>query len=220
MSTEDEILSRCPLFRGLGKDCWGDLFHCLQVQRKHYAKGEILFSTGEKASYLGLVLKGFLTTEYLDYEGNRNIIATIGEGELFGDAYSCSGNGFYLVDIVSQCQLEVLLIGIDRITHACAQTQKYQVTLLNNLNRILADKYVSLSRKSILLSARSTREKLLSYFYEQSKLHQGGNFEIPFTQQQLADYLFVERSGLSLELNKLRREGHLLYHDGRYRFLG
>ena len=35
------------------------------------------------------------------------------------------------------------------------------------------------------------------------------SFEIPFDRQELADYLEVERSGLSAEISKLRREGIL-----------
>lgn len=216
MDTQEAIFERSPLFRGLSKDCWPDLLHCLQAETRHYEKGETIFFTDEPAAYLGIVTSGFVTTEYLDYDGNRNIIASIGLGELFGDAYSCSGRRRYLVDIVAQCHVEVLLIGIDKILHPCLAAAKYQVPLLSNLTQILADKYVSLSRKSIIVSSRSTREKLLAYFYEQSKLHEDQPFEIPFTQQQLADYLFVERSGLSSELNRLKKEGILRYQKGRF----
>jgi|LAHS01.1.fsa_nt_gb CRP/FNR family transcriptional regulator, dissimilatory nitrate respiration regulator len=218
MTTEEQIYSTSPLFRGIGKDCWADLFHCLQASKLHYSKGETIFATDEKAQYLGLILQGFVTTEYLDYEGNRNIIASMGVGEIIGDAYSCSKGGRYLVDIVSQCEVTILLISVEKIIHSCVEAQKYQVALLSNLNQLLADKYVTLSRKSLINSERTTREKLLAYFYEQSKIHGDKPFAIPFTQQQLADYLFVERSGLSLELNKLKKEGILLYRDGEFTF--
>jgi CRP-like cAMP-binding protein len=214
MEIENEILEKNPLFLGLSKDCFSDLFHCLQVERKTFHKGEIIFSTDQTAVYLGIVLKGFVTSEYIDYDGNRNIIASIGVGELFGDAFSCSRKKKYMVDIVSQCDVEVLFIAVERIIHSCSEAQKYQVTLLSNLNTILAEKYVTLSRKSIINSGRTTREKLLSYFYELNKLSLGQPFAIPFTQQQLADYLFVERSGLSTEFNKLKKEGLIIMKDG------
>ena len=35
----------------------------------------------------------------------------------------------------------------------------------------------------------------------------GTHFTIPFDRQQLADYLGVDRSALSAEIGKLRREG-------------
>ena len=41
-------------------------------------------------------------------------------------------------------------------------------------------------------------------------------FDIPFSRQQLADYLSVERSGLSLELGKMRDEGLLDFHKSHF----
>ena len=44
----------------------------------------------------------------------------------------------------------------------------------------------------------------------------GYEFDIPFSRQQLADYLGVERSGLSLELGKMRDEGLLDFHKSHF----
>ena len=41
-------------------------------------------------------------------------------------------------------------------------------------------------------------------------------YDIPFSRQQLADYLGVERSGLSLELGKMRDEGLLDFHKSHF----
>ena len=42
----------------------------------------------------------------------------------------------------------------------------------------------------------------MSYFSAEAQRRGGYEFNIPFSRQQLADYLGVERSGLSLELGK------------------
>ena len=44
-------------------------------------------------------------------------------------------------------------------------------------------------------------------------------FSIPFDRQQLADYLGVDRSALSNELSKLRREGLLTTRKNRFSLL-
>ena len=41
-------------------------------------------------------------------------------------------------------------------------------------------------------------------------------FDIPFSRQQLADFLAVERSGLSLELGKMKKEGLLDFHKEHF----
>jgi CRP-like cAMP-binding protein len=66
-----------------------------------------------------------------------------------------------------------------------------------------------LHQKIDVTSKRTTREKLMAYLLSQAK-HQGSNsFTIPFDRQALADYLEVDRSGLSVEISKLRKEGVL-----------
>ena len=58
-----------------------------------------------------------------------------------------------------------------------------------------------------ITSRRTTREKLLAYLSAQARAAGSDSFVIPFDRQGLADYLGVDRSALSAEIGKLRREG-------------
>ena len=49
----------------------------------------------------------------------------------------------------------------------------------------------------------------MTYLMMQAKQNHSHDFLIPFDRQELADYLEVERSGLSAEISKLRKEGIL-----------
>jgi CRP-like cAMP-binding protein len=44
-------------------------------------------------------------------------------------------------------------------------------------------------------------------------------FEIPYDRQELADYLEVDRSGLSAEIGKLKREGIIDNHKSSFTIL-
>ena len=76
----------------------------------------------------------------------------------------------------------------------------------------LASKIIVFQQKAEITSKRSTREKLLSYLALQAKKANSDSFDIPFDRQELADYLEVDRSGLSAEISKLRREGIIENH--------
>jgi CRP-like cAMP-binding protein len=73
----------------------------------------------------------------------------------------------------------------------------------------LAIKTLQFHQKIEITSRRSTREKLMTYLMFQAKKADSSRFEIPFDRQELADYLGVERSGLSTEIGRLRAEGIL-----------
>ena len=49
---------------------------------------------------------------------------------------------------------------------------------------------------------------------------EGSNtFLIPFDRQQLADYLCADRSALSNELSKMKREGLIIFKKNKFRIL-
>ena len=75
--------------------------------------------------------------------------------------------------------------------------------------KVVANKNIMFHQKLEITSKRTTREKLMSYLMLQAKQYKSNRFEIPYDRQELADYLQVERSGLSAEIGKLRRKEFL-----------
>jgi CRP-like cAMP-binding protein len=53
----------------------------------------------------------------------------------------------------------------------------------------------------------------------QSKKVNKKSFTIPFDRQELADYLEVERSGLSMEISKLKKDGIINSHKNHFELL-
>ena len=53
----------------------------------------------------------------------------------------------------------------------------------------------------------STKDKILAYLQYISKQANSKYFDIPFNRQEMADYLSVDRSALSFELSKLKKQG-------------
>mgnify|MGYP004628697071 CR=1 FL=1 len=62
---------------------------------------------------------------------------------------------------------------------------------------------------------RMTHAKLRFRFSAEAQQRGSYAFDIPFSRQQLADYLGVGRSRLSIELEKMRGKGLLAFHKSR-----
>jgi len=212
---EQALCPDSPLFAGVTAAELPPLLQCLQAQRRAVARGETIFAAGDPADRLGIVLSGRVLTVYADMFGGSSILGAMEAGQLFGDAFSCSAERRMPVSVVAQSDGAVLLIGIERILHACGHLCPPHLRLTENLVHILADKYLAQSRKMIHLSGRSTRRKLLSYLSGQMR-EAGGPFTVPLNRQELADYLFVDRTGLSAEWNRLLREGLLRPEGARF----
>ena len=59
----------------------------------------------------------------------------------------------------------------------------------------------------------------MAYLLDQAKGRGSAEFTIPLDRQGLADFLGVERSAMSAELSKLRRDGILESTGSRFRIL-
>lgn len=119
------------------------------------------------------------------------------------------------VSVEAKEDTTILFLNVGRILSICQDGCSFHAQLIQNLLIDMAQKNRKLSEKITHMAKRSTREKLLSYLSEQAVKNKSSEFEIPYNRQQLADYLSVDRSGLSVQLCRLRDEGKLTFHKNR-----
>ena len=56
----------------------------------------------------------------------------------------------------------------------------------------------------------------MEYFSQQTRLQGTRTFTIPFNRQQLADYLSVDRSSMTVELYKMKDEGLIEFQKNQF----
>ena len=59
----------------------------------------------------------------------------------------------------------------------------------------------------------------MAYLLQISQKSGSMKFDIPFDRQELADYLEVERSGLSTEIGKMKKEGIIENNKNHFELL-
>ena len=120
---------------------------------------------------------------------------------------------------VAESDSRIALLDSRRIGTCCGNACAFHSRLINNLLRLVANKNLLLHQKLRVTSRRTTREKLMEYLMSQAKQQGSPEFTIPFDRQELADYLEVDRTGLSVEIGRLRREGVLESSKSTFRLL-
>lgn len=204
-----EILKHCPLFEGIPLEDLDAMLSCIGGHTVEVGKGQSIFQEGDPATHVGMVLSGAVRLVRADYYGNRSIVAHIGPAELFGETYACAAVTALPVSVVADTDSKVLLMDCRRITTSCTNACVFHNRMIFNLLRMVATKNLVFDQKIQVTSQRTTREKLMAYLLNQAKLQGSSSFTIPYDRQGLADYLEVDRSGLSAEISKLRKEGIL-----------
>lgn len=214
-----EILKKCPLFDRIEEDRLLTMLDCLGAKVVSFDKKYTIMAEGKPAKYIGIVLSGSAQIVQIDYYGNRSILSGIGPSEMFAEAFACAEIGAIPVSVIANEPCDVMLINCDHILHTCHNNCGFHQQLIFNLMKDLATKTILFHQKIEITSKRTTRDKLMAYLMFQAKKAGGNRFSIPFDRQELADYLEVDRSGLSAEISKLRREGVLESHKKEFKLL-
>lgn len=208
------------LFRNINREEAERVLGCLSAVRKSYKKGELIFHAGEKAKAMGLVANGSVEIVRDDYWGNRQVLGKAHAGDLFGESYACMPDEIFMVSALASEDCEVLFLEVGKILTTCSPACEFHSRLIHNLLYVLAEKNLNLTRKIDHMSQRSIREKVMAYLSFQAERKQSDTFEIPFSRQQLADYLAVDRSALSAELSRMQKDGIITYERSRFTICG
>lgn len=209
-----ETIKECPIFKNFSIDEIIEIFSVISFYEKDYKKNDIILAENTKVEYFGIITNGKIALSNFDYFGNRNILNVFEKGDSFAEA---------LVSLEIQIPHEVISLtdsSIVWIEYKSLSKSLYYQKILNNLLNIISTKNLILNKKLQILSKRTTREKILEYLSNQKKaLSLDSNFEINLNRNEMADYLALDRSNLSRELGKLKKEGIIDFKKNKFKLL-
>ena len=213
------IVSAHPVFEGLTlEECKKFLTSCLKARPVTYHKPEYVYRKGEDIRDIHIVLDGTVRIVREDIWGNMTLSEEVKRGGSFGTIYACTP-GVKADDsaLVYSEDAVVLSLEVKRMLTLCSNACAHHIKIVQNLVAVISESNLFMRRKLTYLSLRTTREKLLAYLHDESARVGSVTFDIPFNRQQLADYLSVNRSAMSVELSRLKEEGVIDY-AGRHHF--
>lgn len=192
--------------------------NCLRMQKKTFTKGQIITTYMEKRKQICILLSGKADLIRYDLKGNKDIIERFHSNDIFGEAfYPVNINNELFVLAAENC--EVLLFLYDDIRIKCRNNCKFHTTLVSNLFELTLNRAINQNTRIEILSKRTIREKLLSYFSILSGKEFNKTITLPFSLTSLADYLSVDRSAMMRELKSLTSEGFISKQGNKIKLL-
>ena len=213
------ILEKCALFEGIRSEDLLPMLSCLGARVTRFKKNQTLFSEGDDAKFVGIVLSGSVQIVKEDYHGHRSIVSRAGAGELFCESFACAGEKTLPVSVVAVEDSAVVFIDSRRICVSCSNACAFHSRTVQNLLKVVASRNLQFHQQMEITAKRTTREKLMAYLLSEAKRAGSDSFSIPYDRQALADFLLVERSAMSAEIGKLRKEGVLESRKNQFTLL-
>lgn len=207
------------LFRGMTEAELTACVSALSAREKQYPRGSLILRAGETTDRMGIVLAGSVTIESNDAWGGCTVLSHVGQGGFFAETYALLQNEAMLVDVRANEDSRILFLSLGGLADEALPPAPWQYKLTAKLLLISAHKNLALTGRSFHTASKSVRGRVLAYLNAVSLQQHSPAFDIPFDRQQLADYLNVERTALSKELGRMRREGLIQCRRNHFQIL-
>ncbi len=196
-----EMISSIPLFEGLPKSqC--EALNRIAI-RKHYRKGQKIFSEGDPGAGLYSVVSGRVKIFKLSPDGKEQIFHFFHRGEIFGEVAVFTGKG-YPANAEAQEDGDVLFFPRLDFVQLIKQDPSLALNMLATLSWRL-HKFSDLVED---LSLKEVPSRLSAHLLYLSSIQDGSNdLELQISKGQLAALLGTIPETLSRILNKMNRQG-------------
>ena len=199
-------------------ECQAMMF-CFKTKFKTFEKHQTIVKQGDPMENVVLIVKGGAKIENLDNLGNINILTQLKAGGAYGIETAYAGKINYKDSLIATEKTLVLFMNRYRLLNQCDNRCKRHEIIIKKINQMIAENNIELQNKLSFMSKKTIREKLLSYFLYMTEKNQSNYFEIPFNVTELANYLSVDRSALSNELGKMKKDNIIDYDKKQYRLI-
>lgn len=176
---------------------------CFLPVTRTFQKGQSILNNSTDSDTLGIMLSGTAYLVTSNSEGQRRILEYYRHGNIIGKCYlpPVDDKDYYVVAKTS-CTID--FISRKKLLTCCSKVCTKHIKMIDGL-------MASTTRKSLMhidvLSQRSLRSKLISFFGYIRMQKKSDSFTLPLPLTDLADYLAVDRSAMMREIKKLNDEG-------------
>ncbi|OPL08156.1 MAG: hypothetical protein AVO33_01865 [delta proteobacterium ML8_F1] len=173
------------------------------IRVKSYGDGEIIYFEGDQCQTFDLILEGNLKAQSINISGNIFTVTNFTKGDSLGANLLFGYRNLYHMTITAQGKVQILQLDKSVIMPLSQKSEKflqYFIESLSNNTTILGEKLTT-------LGSRSLRENII-HLLDTLSMKQGTlKVTLPYSRQELADQLGVQRPSLSREFGKMKAEG-------------
>ena len=209
-----ESVINSGLFGNLKKSEYIDAFEQLKITSKTYNRGEPIYYEGDVIDKLCIVERGSVYGEKTYHDGEVHILDVFEEGSMFGLEVVLSKTRKSAVDYISNEESVVVFVAVNAINKS-----KYAKEIQSALTYMLADSNIRMARKVEILAERGLRDRILVYLNILRRKSNSNTVTVRMNREQLAQFLCVNRSALSNELNKMKKEGVIDFKRDQFTIL-
>lgn len=174
---------------------------------KVYKKGEVIHFDGDQCKGLEVILDGKIVIERIDENGDLFTITELYPDDILGGNLVFSRNPYYPMTISARTDVEIIDIGKEVLFELCCDHREFLYVFL----RLISGNTLILGDKIKHYANRSIRDTIWAYLRQEYYLQKTFKIRLNTTKKALAERIGVQRTSLSRELQKMKKEGLITY---------
>lgn len=182
-------------------------------------KGNYLINFQERFDYFGMIIKGRLNIMYIYGNGHYGITGVLEDASLFGVELICSKSRISPYYAVAMQQTQVISFPAELIMSSGVLPEDIRIRILQSTLAYVADENMRKEYRLAILFQKGLRERIMTYLTMQANKRKTNNFTIPFTRDEMASFLCVNRTRLSHELSLMEKEGIIKFNRNNFTLL-
>lgn len=202
---DEQKYKELPLFQHMQEKEIHEILLTAGCFVKNFKKGNYIYQENEVIHSLGVILTGHVYMVKEDVWGEETILVRMGKGDLFGENFACSPNPASTVTFYAPQAAEVLFIPYERLLRHAGN--RNVLLFITNLISMMTYKSQNLMRKINVVSRKSLREKIQCFLSLEAEKTGTLDFTIPFSREEMAEYVCANRSALSRKLKAMEKDG-------------
>lgn len=218
MDTTLSELTQCRLFRDLPPETLKrELLPLGKV--RDYEKQTILIAPGDRVDRFAVVVRGKAQISQIFSDGTSSLMDALGPGYTLGTDLICTRSRRAPYYAIAAMQLRLLWFPGAMLLEAGRLPGEIREVLWRNLLTVLSDGNLRKHYRLAILAQRGLRDRVLVYLTMQAERRGTPTFRIPFSREELAAFLCVNRSALSHELSRMEAEGLIRFRKNEFTLL-
>ena len=168
-----------------------------------YKKNSVIHFDGETCNKLEIILSGKVVVDRIDKSGTLLTISEFYKDDILGGNLLFSKNPYYPMTVLTQLPTDIL--GIDR--EVLFELFCNNPIFLRTYLELTSDRAFILGDKIKHYINKTIRESIMNYLNYESKKQNSNHIKLNITKKALAERIGVQRTSLSRELAKMRKDG-------------
>ena len=186
------------------------IFSSTKFEIKEYGNEQIIHFQNEVCHTLDIILKGKVAVQNIDENGNVLTINDYSDSDIIGANLIYSSRNYYSMMVVATTRVAILHLQRELILELCQSNVSFMVGLM----KIISDRTIILTDKIKAISLKTIRQCIIDFLRYEYHIQKSKVIKLNISKKDLAERLGIQRSSLSRELNKMRKDG-LVEYDAR-----